>query len=105
MLKFNGQYTDNHFFFICKQFISNFLVNVLFDYFFTNLEIPDDKTGIMVYVSLPVWICLFVKVIILLHQIHENPDRGTDTLKNDNLAILYKDEKKVNTVVCMDSVL
>lgn len=52
-----------------------------------------------------VWICLFVKVIMLLHQIHENPDRGTDTLKNDNLAILYKDEKKVNTVVCVDSVL
>ena len=35
-----------------------------------------------------VWICLFVKVIMLLHQIHENPDRGTDTWKNDNFAII-----------------
>ena len=27
--------------------------------------------------------------IIQLHQIRENPDRGTDTWKNDNFAILY----------------
>lgn len=41
------------FLYICKQFVSNFLVNVLFDYiFFTDLEIPDDKTGITVYVPL-----------------------------------------------------
>lgn len=32
---------------------------------------------------------LFVKMIIQLHQIRENPDRGTDTCKNDNFAILY----------------
>jgi hypothetical protein len=32
---------------------------------------------------------LFVKMIIQLHQIRENPDRGTDTWKNDNFAILY----------------
>lgn len=56
---------------------------------FAELEVPDDKTGLRLMFHLYLCEYLFVKMIIQLHQIRENPDRGTDTWKNDNFAILY----------------
>lgn len=69
---------------------ASYFLNVFFRTAFSlNWKFQMIKRGLRLMFHLYLCEYLFVKMIIQLHQIRENPDRGTDTWKNDNFAILY----------------